>query len=241
MPTMVISATWSCPPHVTSSNLLVPTPPKVTKIDLLLINIVFGGTSFCNHFEPFEKKNTCKIDLTRLTYIRKKLVRFLFHKFERQFTYICSKILQICVKLCKSSLVGPWSPWSQHLSQLYCDFFDMASNPFSCISRSAEDLSSRRVVQGIKIMVGISRTQLIYFWRGFCIEILLYVVSLECWKKEIFFSLSPTYYVYARKNLFPCSKLPCSKLPCSGWRWANFLQGVFSRTMSAGPTQTYLL
>jgi hypothetical protein len=36
----------------------------------------------------------------------KNLVGFIFHKFVRNFTHICEKILQICVKLGKLCLVG---------------------------------------------------------------------------------------------------------------------------------------
>jgi hypothetical protein len=41
-----------------------------------------------------------------LTNIHKNFVGLIFHKFVRNFTHICEKILQICVKLGKSCLVG---------------------------------------------------------------------------------------------------------------------------------------
>jgi hypothetical protein len=41
-----------------------------------------------------------------LTNIHKTLVGFVFHKFVRNFTHICKKILQICVKFGKLCLVG---------------------------------------------------------------------------------------------------------------------------------------
>jgi hypothetical protein len=47
--------------------------------------------------------NTCRI---RLTNIYKILVGFFFNKFVKNFTHICKKILQVCVKLWKSYLVG---------------------------------------------------------------------------------------------------------------------------------------
>jgi uncharacterized protein YhhL (DUF1145 family) len=50
--------------------------------------------------------NTCKIGKIKLTNINKNLVGFIFHKFVRNVTHFFEKILQICVKLGKSCLVG---------------------------------------------------------------------------------------------------------------------------------------
>jgi trehalose-6-phosphate synthase len=41
-----------------------------------------------------------------LTKMHKNLVGFIFHRYVRNFTHICKKILQICVELGKSGFVG---------------------------------------------------------------------------------------------------------------------------------------
>jgi hypothetical protein len=67
---------------------------------------IYGGTSFFAIILSQFFKNTCKIGCIRLANIHKKLVLFIFHKIVKNFTHICEKILQTCVKLGKSCLVG---------------------------------------------------------------------------------------------------------------------------------------
>jgi hypothetical protein len=52
------------------------------------------------------------------------MVGFIFHKFVRNFTRICEKILQICVKLGKSCLVGLRSRSVPDRGQCHAHKFD---------------------------------------------------------------------------------------------------------------------
>jgi hypothetical protein len=95
-------STWTsrCPPIL----------PKVTNISpQIFVTYTFNIFVTFNHHSLVGQVVYIKYfynRLIRLTNIGKNLVASIIHKFVSNFTHICKKILQICVWLGKSSLIG---------------------------------------------------------------------------------------------------------------------------------------